>query len=267
MKYNVPSFLSILVTLAVAGPGVAQQTAPSPVPRPTLTLSPAVALAKGKPGQGWSQSLQMSNFTSKTFRFDVEVQDVVVKDGKRIYVPAGETEGGIAITAVASPRSVVIPPQQEGQVTVTLTMPMKTAQRAVVIYFRGKMDVPSEDGSVGLGASLGALLTFDLSEEYKVEALGFSTTQQTDAANLTVSHELVNSGREVVVPKGAVAILDESGRLVSKAVFDPKRLLPGERLLFTAPNPSQLKPGHYRAVSSFEYEGKVITATGEFSVP
>jgi len=239
-----------------------------PMPaRPTLTLSPAVALAKGKPGQGWSQPLRMTNLTSKTFRFEIEVQDVVIKDGARTYVPAGETEGGIAASAVATPRSVVIAPQQEGAVTVTLTMPLKTSQRAVVVYFRGKLDTPAEDGSVGLGASLGALITFDLSEEYKVEALGFNTTPQTETANLTVSHELPNSRREVVVPKGSMAILDEAGRRVSNAVFEPRRLLPGERLSFTAANPSQLKPGRYRVVSSFEYEGKVITTTGEFSLP
>jgi hypothetical protein len=38
-------------------------------------------------------------------------------------------------------------------------------------------------------------------------------------------------------------------------------------LAFAATCPLQLKPGHYRTVSSFEFGGKVVTASGEFSVP
>jgi hypothetical protein len=208
----------------------------------------------------------MSNFTSATFRFEIEVQDVVVKDGKRSFAPAGETEDGIAITAVASPPEVEIPPQSVGAATVTLTLPAQTSQRGVVIYFRGKTGTPGEDGMVGIGASLGALVTFELSGDYGIQAGAFSSTPQTETSNLTVSHELVNSGREPVFPKGATAILDDAGRRVGKAVFQPRRLMPGERLNFTAENPSQLTPGHYRVISTFEYEGKVVTANGEFSV-
>jgi hypothetical protein len=42
---------------------------------------------------------------------------------------------------------------------------------------------------------------------------------------------------------------------------------PGERLLFDATNPAQLPPGHYRAFSSFEFERKILTSAGEFTIP
>jgi hypothetical protein len=233
---------------------------------PTLTLAPAVVMVKIPAGQSWTRTFQMSNFTPANFRFEIEVQDVVVKDGKRTYAPAGETEGGIAISAVASPREVQIAPQSIGAATVTLTLPAQTSQRGVVIYFRGKTGTPGEDGTVGIGASLGALVTFELSGDYGIMAGDFSVTSQTETSNLTVSHELVNSGREPVLPKGATAILDDAGRRVGKALFPQRRLMPGEKLTFTAENPSQLAPGHYRVISSFEYGGKVVTANGEFSV-
>jgi hypothetical protein len=262
-------------TPAFAGPlpdEPARNPAPVPAqsPRPaqsTLTLSPAVVMVKGKPGQGWTQSFQMTNFTSATLAFEIEVQDVVVKDGKRNFVAAGETERGIAATAVATPRDVVIAPQQTGSVRVTVTLPLQTSQRAVVVYFRSRLRAPSEGGSVGLGASLGGLITFTLSEDYNVQAAAFSTTPQTDTSDLTISHVLVNSGREPVIPKGSAAILDEQGKRVSRSSFKPQRLLPGESLAFTAENPNQLKPGRYRVVSSFEYEGRIMTAAGQFVVP
>ena len=54
---------------------------------------------------------------------------------------------------------------------------------------------------------------------------------------------------------------------MAKAPFTPQRLLPGERLIFAATNPAQLAPGHYRTLSSFEFEGKVLTSAGEFTIP
>jgi len=69
------------------------------------------------------------------------------------------------------------------------------------------------------------------------------------------------------MPKGVIVILDASGKRVAKAPFTPQRLLPGERLIFAATNPAQLAPGRYRTLSSFEFEGKVLTSAGEFTIP
>jgi hypothetical protein len=90
---------------------------------------------------------------------------------------------------------------------------------------------------------------------------------QTPAANVILSEALHNSGSEPLVPHGVIVILNASGKRVAKAVFSPQRLLPGERLIFAAANPAQLVSGHYRTVSSFEFEGKVITSAGEFTIP
>lgn len=256
---------TLLLFGLASGLACSQPLASEPT-RPTLTLTPAVVFAKVKGGQGWTQTLRMSNLTGATFDFDVEVQDVVVKDGKRTFVAAGETPSSIAASAVVTPKSLVVPPQQQGIVTVTLTIPQGTALRAVVIYFRGKLDATA-GGTVGLGASLGALVTFGLSDDYSLKALSFSAAPQTETTNQVISQELLNSGAEVLVPTGATAILDDSGHSVAKATYPAHRLLPGEHLTFSATCPLQLKPGHYRAVSSFEFEGRVITASGEFSVP
>jgi hypothetical protein len=259
----------IILVFALAA-ACARAQVPAPAngeARPTLTLTPAVASAKLKPGQGWTQVLHLRNGTAGVFRFEVQVQDVVVKDGKRTYVPGGETESSIAASAVITPRSLSIGPGEEGSASVTLTIPLQTALRAVVIYFRGKLDTPSEDGMVGLGASLGALVTFDLSGDYNFKVADFSTSPQTETANQVLSHEVLNSGLDVVLPKGGTVILDESGRSVGKATFPAHRILPGESVTFSATCPSQLKSGHYRVVSSFEFNSRIVTGSGEFSVP
>jgi hypothetical protein len=105
-----------------------------------------------------------------------------------------------------------------------------------------------------------------VSDDYSVEAGPLEVSLQTPSANVTLSQELRNQGTEPVVPKGVVAILNASGKRVAKATYVSHRLLPGERLAFSATNPAQLAPGRYRTVSSFEFEGKVLTSAGEFTI-
>jgi len=231
-----------------------------------IALSPAVIAVRCKPGQSTTQTLTIANRTPAEASFRVETQDVVVSEGKRWFVPAGRIANGIAANSVASPASIVVKPGEETSVLVTFTLPAETAQRAVVTFFRGVVADPA-GGTVRLGASMGALITFNLSSGYNLEAGPMQASPQTPAANLILSEELHNNGPEPVVPKGVVVVLNASGKRVAKAAFNLQRLLPGERLMFAATNPAQLAPGHYRALSSFEFERKVLTSAGEFTIP
>ena len=136
----------------------------------------------------------------------------------------------------------------------------------MVTFFRGGLVAPG-NGAIGLGASLGTLITFNVSSNYQVAAGPVEASLQTPAANVILSQELRNIGSEPVVPLGVIVVLNASGKRVGKAAFLSQRLLPGERLVFSATNPAQLAPGRYRTLSSFEFEGKVMTSAGEFTVP
>jgi hypothetical protein len=191
---------------------------------------------------------------------------VLVREGKRSYSPAGQIANGIASSSVVSPASVVVKAGEEASVQVTLTIPPETGQRAVVTFFRGGV-VPARNGAIALAASLGTLITFNVSSDYRLEAGPVQASRQIPSANVILSEELRNRGSEPVMPKGVIVILNESGKRMAKAPFSPQRLLPGERLIFAATNPAQLAPGHYRTLSSFEFEGKVLTSAGEFTIP
>jgi hypothetical protein len=238
----------------------------SDMPRASIALSPAIIMVRCRPGQSTTQVLTIINHTANEVSFNLATEDVVVREGKRSYLPAGQIPNGIAVNAVASPASVSVKAGEEASVQVTFTLPPETGQRAVVTFFRGGI-VPGANGAIGLGASLGTLITFNVSSNYAVDAGPVLSSLQTPTANVILSQELHNSGSEPVMPKGVIVVLNESGRRVAKAAFISQRLLPGERLLFAAANPAQLGPGHYRTVSSFEFEGKVITSAGEFTVP
>jgi len=238
----------------------------SDAPVVSIALSPAIIMVRCKPGQSTTHTLTIVNHTDNEARFSLTTEDVVVREGKRSFVPAGQVANSIAATSVVAPAAVVVKAGEEASVQVTFTVPPETVQRAVVTFFRGIV-AEATSGSVGLSASLGTLITFNVSSDYQVEAGPVQASLQTPAANMILSEELRNRGSEPVIPKGVIVILNASGKRVAKAAFKAQRLLPGERLTFDATNPAQLPPGHYRTFSSFEFERKILTSAGAFTVP
>src|SRR5229473_3177777 len=130
-----PVFLCVLsVTLsAQAAPAASAQqpAAPAapiqPADKPSISLSPAVVMAKGNFGQGLTQTLTLTNQTARDFAFEMVAEDVLVKDGKRIFVPAGETPNSIAASAVFTQKTVLVKPFSSASVDVRLTLPAQSA--------------------------------------------------------------------------------------------------------------------------------------------
>jgi hypothetical protein len=219
-----------------------------------------------KPGQNTTQTLTISNQTVAQVVFELQAFDVVVREGKRVFVPAGETEGGIAETAVFTPRMLMLEPGEAGSVRVTVTVPERPAVRAIVALFQGKTVVAINRG-VGMVGSLGSLVTFTLSNQFHVESQPLAIMNVTASENLSLSERVTNTGSEPVIPKGALAILNSAGILVGKVPIAPQRLLPGEQLDFKVNYPTPLKPGQYRALMSLKHEGGMFTNSLDFVLP
>src|SRR5882724_8780510 len=238
-----------------------------PADKPSISLSPAVVMAKGNFGQGLTQTLTLTNQTARDFAFEMVAEDVIIKDGKRIFVPAGETPNSIAASAVFTQKTILVKPFSSVSVDVRLTLPAQTNLRAVVAMFRGTDKLPTSSGAVGMTASLGSLITFNLTDNVKLQPEPVRVSPANETANMKIAQWISNSGTEPVLPEGAAAVLNSNGGLAGKAVFDPQRLLPGERLEFSAEYPGDLPPGNYRALCSFQFEGKTLTTEAAFEVP
>ena len=223
-------------------------------------------MARGSFGQGLTQVLTMSNNTSMEMAFELEAQDEIVKDGKRVFVSPGETEHSIAASAIFSQKKVVVKPYSFASVDVRLTIPAETKVRAVAALFRGTNVLPSSTSSVGMTASIACLITFNLTENVKLEPEAMRIVPATETSNFTISQWVVNTGTEPVLPEGVAVLLDDKGKLVGKIPFQPQRLLPGERLEYIAEYPDQLRPGDYKAMSSFQFEGKTLTSDVAFKI-
>lgn len=247
---------------------VAQQPDKSDSARPlnAVSLSPAVLMTRGLPGQSTTQTLTITNQTTMPFNFELLAQDVAVRDGKRVFVNAGELPHSIAATAVFSKKEVTVTPGQSESVDVTITLAKDTPIRAVVVVFHGTDRLNAQGGSVGMTASLGCLITFTASNNFELSSSAVVIRPQTETRPLKVSLELTNTGTEPVIPEGVAALLTDSGKLVGKVPFGAQRLLPGERLEFAAEYAGQLRPGHYSEVTSFQFEDKTLSKTTEFTI-
>jgi hypothetical protein len=247
---------------------VAPPMAPAPAAdKPSISLSPAVVMAKGTFNQTLSQTLTLTNQTGRDFAFEMVAEDVLLKDGKRVFVAAGETPNSIAASAVFTQKTVLVKPFSSVSVDVRLTLPVQTSLRAVVAMFRGTDKLPTSSGAVGMTASLGSLITFNLTDNIKLLPEAVRVIPASETANMKIAQWITNVGTEPALPDGAAAVLNANGGLVGKAIFDPQRLLPGERLEFSAEYPGDLPPGNYRALCSFQFEGKTLTSEAAFEVP
>lgn len=238
-----------------------------PTDKPSISLTPAVVMAKGSFSQTLSQTLTLTNQTARDFAFEMVAEDVVIKDGKRVFVAAGETPNSIAASAVFTQKTVLVKPFSSAAVDVRLTLPAETNIRAVVAMFRGTDKLPTSSGAVGMTASLGALITFNLTDNVMLKPEPVRVIPASETANMKIAQWISNTGTEPALPEGAAAVLNASGGLVGKAIFDPQRLLPGERLEFSAEYPGELPAGKYRALCSFQFEGKTQTTEAAFEIP
>jgi hypothetical protein len=258
---------------AQAAPAASSQSPPAPAApvqpadKPSISLTPAVVMAKGSFNQTLSQTLTLTNQTGRDFAFEMVAEDVLIKDGKRVFVAAGETPNSIASSAVFTQKTVLVKPFTSVSVDVRLTLPAETNIRAVVAMFRGTDKLPTSSGAVGMTASLGALITFNLTDDVKLKPEPVRVIPASETANMKIAEWISNSGTEPVLPEGAAVVLNAGGALVGKTVFDPQRLLPGERLEFSAEYPGELPPGNYRALCSFQFEGKTQTTEAAFEIP
>jgi hypothetical protein len=229
-----------------------------------LTLTPAVVTLRGTYGQSTTQRLTLTNGTSRDLTFDLFARDVIVRDGKRIFVEPGEVGGSIAATAVFSRNRITLKAGESSSVNVTLTMPANTQSRAVVALFR--TTEPIRNGTKSVVPAVGTLLTFRLSDNLAADASPVTVWPQSSTSNASFEQTYINVGKEPLIAKGVVAILDAKGALVGKSSMAAHRLLPSERVRMTSEYAGELAPGKYRVVVTVDVEGQTVTRDAEMLV-
>lgn len=236
-----------------------------PVRAQSITLSPAVVPLGGQPGQSVEYGLSLRNDSSEAMEFVLEARDVVVRDGQRVFVAAGELPGSIAASAVFPVERVRVAAGGTASARVTLTLPPAPAARAVVVLFRATHAVASGDRRALM--SLGTLFTFTLSDNVSIASEGLEITPPTPSADLQLRLALANVGAEPAIPQGVAALLDDAGSLIGRIPLPARRLLPGERATLVADYAGELDPGDYRVVVTLDVGGRPFVVEHALRVP
>lgn len=228
----------------------------------SITLSPAVVPLGGRAGQSTSQRLSLFNGTSRAMTFTVSAKDVVIREGRRVFVAAGELRGSVAATAAFSSSTLQVGPGEERSIEVTVTLPAQMTNRAVVILFQSTTRI-----GVNATASLGTLLTFELSGKVSVAPGELQVVAPSASTNAVFRLPVANDGTEPAIVRGAAVVLDERGALVAKVALPQRRLLPGERTALETEFAGALASGHYRVVATIDGAQRAWTRTTELTVP
>ena len=99
-------------------------------------------MAKGNFSQTLSQTLTLTNQTARDFAFEMVAEDVVIKEGKRVFVPAGETPNSIAASAVFTQKTVLVKPFSAASVDVRVTLPAETDSAPWLPCFAERISCP-----------------------------------------------------------------------------------------------------------------------------
>lgn len=231
-----------------------------------ISISPAALSLKGSPGRTITQLFEVSNSTDAAYFVDVDVQDVVVRQGKRAFVSSERMPDSLAALVSVPSRHALVQPGQSLKIPVTFVAPDVSRSRAVVVFFRASREheVPNQPK---IRLNLGTVVDFTVSNEVLLRVTSLAVEQQTNTNNVAITEELANVGPEPAIVRGVVAILSEKGDLVGKTEFQQKRLLPRESNLIRAEFPGVLKPGKYRAICTLEFADNAVTRTVELVVP
>ena len=230
-----------------------------------ISLVPSVVELKGTSGQAHRQTLSLTNSTTLVLEFELVAEDIVIENGRRMFLQAGQRADSIAATALFSPQRLVVAPGKTVSADMTVTVPPGTSVRALAAIFRGVTRVEVRDG-VSMTGSLGTLMTFNLSEDRRLEASDIEVSNQTETTNLSFAEDVLNVGTEPVVASGAIAIIDATGKLVARMPVESQRLLPGERVRVVGDYPGQLASGRYQAFVSIAFGSNQLSRSTTFHV-
>jgi hypothetical protein len=251
--------------MAAAAGAPPADTAPGGTRSPSIAISPAVVMVKAKPGQTFSQELTIWNNTPIDLAFVMEARDVIVRDGKRIYLPGGDVSGSIARNAVFSSYNIEARAGSFASTRITVTLPQSPEPRAIACIFLGKTAMQTHN-SLSFTGSLGALVTFTLADDFQVKTQPLEVVTDSELKSISFHQALTNTGSDPVVPNGVIAVVNQDGVLVTRLALRSQRMLPGETVEFTAEHAGLFKSGKYRALFLLENEKAFFSNSADFAI-
>lgn len=238
-------------------------------------VAPVVMNFNANPGEIQQQKLTIRNHANIKQAFTFNVGDFEVgADGQKKRLPGGTSKRSLANWISISPSLLELNPNEEREVTVTMTVPKDGySSKWGMIYVQTsteQTDTPV-DKQLSTGIKITPRIVVLVNQSPKVNNkylakignLKEVTTPKDSAQTFTV--QVLNVGDKIVEANVHLELANLTTASQQKLKGNMERVYPGERRTFTLTIPNNLPPGKYNLAAILDYghgsnlEGTQIT--------
>ena len=223
----------------------------------TFDVTPTVIQVTVPAGGSSAGKISIKNVGTEDLQLSGRVMDwkYAGQEGEKKFFPIGALPYSCSRWVSFSPPTLALKPGETKEVSFSLAVP-KNAQGGYysTIIFRGMGKVQPQGGvTVNLAIEMGSLILVEIDKTQNLKGVIKDFTVNTPQGRpLEVKVRFKNEGNVRVEAKGRLSILDKDGNAIGWTRFPPVKTLPGDEWTTSTTWPGQLKPGHYRLVSTFE---------------
>lgn len=238
----------------------------------------------------YSGTIKLSNRSRQPVTLKVYMEDWLYssdQNGVKVFFPAGTTALSCASWISFNPAELVIPGSGSALVNYTINVPPGVdGGRYAVMFFETMMPGEATQASaegVGAGTSLklrlGAIFCVEIKDTVKRSAdLGKFSVTKGKKEQLVIESEYKNTGNADIITSGSFHIMDKSGKMIGRSVFNDGYTLPGDTAKIRGFWKDTLPKGRYDLVVSLDLgkameeikgskaRGPVITKEAEIEI-
>lgn len=281
-NYSILLFTSLMVTLFCHQPLFAQLLEEEKDYNKGVTVSPSNIRFNVDLGKTSTESIKVSNFTSKVQKFQVVYQDFdITEDGNSQFLESGASGYSLSKYIQISPKFIEVQPNSVAEVELTVTIPNSPEANAAA-WGVVMIEQMEEKKVLDPGNKSGATVAFGITPTFafgiwlyqnppNVENMHVDITNfifENKVANNTLFLKVKNKGDGISFCNAYVEITNLATGEQSQLGGKRYTILPGYRRTFMFDLEEGLPSGSYSAVGVLDYnsDDELVAAELEFKI-
>jgi len=251
--------LSLIVLLLA---GLSKTKAPVYAQTRGITVSPPTIQFDLKPGAKAEKTIKITNHSSSTVEFSVNVQDFIVTDksGSPELLPEGvlpNNKYAASTWATVLPDKFILKPEDSFSVTLYLQVPgnARPGGRYLAVAFKPTDATLPENSGAAINTVVGSLvyLTVEGKVVENARVVDFKAPRLSEYGPIPFITEIQNSSDIHINPKATVEVKDLFGRKVYSFALDNLNIFPGTSRIYRNSWETKWLLGPFRATLSGYY--------------
>lgn len=228
----------------------------------SFTISPPTLKFKLNPGQKTEKTIKITNKSSVTMEFVVNVQDFIVTNetGTPELLPEGvniDNRFSAASWTAVLPDQFIIEPGRSATTTLYLQVPgdARPGGRYFSVTIQPLANPNLETSGTAINTVVGSLVYLTVNGETKEDAkiLRFFAPPLSEYGPISIESEIQNTGDIHISPRGTVEVKNLIGKKIYSGVLENLNVFPGTSRLYKNQIESKILLGRFKAKLSGYY--------------